>query len=130
MSTQMENKTRIMFVMHCWQRRTLKACLPRYPPILPVDSVFDGVLTHCFADVLSIEVEDLHFGRKSQHWIDHYHRALAKQDKRFLQRLSESGAIHILVASKLCCSVPKGFVLVNIAIRRTIPGWYTFWNLQ
>jgi pre-mRNA-splicing helicase BRR2 len=80
----------------------------------------DDLLTHCAVDekpdlFLNIELEDLqphldHINDKSlvetlKHGIGYYHEALDKQDKRIVQRLFESGAIQVLVASKVgCCS--------------------------
>jgi len=76
----------------------------------------DDILTHCAADdkpdrFLNIEVENLqphldHLSDKAlaetlKHGIGYYHEALSKQDKRIVQRLFESGAIQILVASKV-----------------------------
>ncbi|KIM35850.1 hypothetical protein M413DRAFT_449581 [Hebeloma cylindrosporum] len=75
----------------------------------------DDLLTHCAADdkpdlFLNIELEDLqphldHINDKGlvetlKHGIGYYHEALDKQDKRIVQRLFESGAIQVLVASK------------------------------
>ncbi|KAF8156619.1 Sec63 Brl domain-containing protein [Crassisporium funariophilum] len=75
----------------------------------------DDLLTHCSADdkpdlFLNIELADLqphldHLNDKGlaeilKHGIGYYHEALDKQDKRIVQRLFESGAIQVLVASK------------------------------
>ncbi|KAF8631115.1 hypothetical protein AX17_005160 [Amanita inopinata Kibby_2008] len=75
----------------------------------------DDLLTHCSADdkpdrFLNIELEDLqpHLDHISdnglaetlKHGIGYYHEALDRQDKRIVQRLFESGAIQVLVASK------------------------------
>ncbi|KIJ93294.1 hypothetical protein K443DRAFT_112249 [Laccaria amethystina LaAM-08-1] len=75
----------------------------------------DDLLTHCLADdkpdrFLNIELDDLqphldHISDKGlvetlKHGIGYYHEALDKQDKRIVQRLFESGAIQLLVASK------------------------------
>jgi pre-mRNA-splicing helicase BRR2 len=74
-----------------------------------------NLLTHCLADdkpdrFLNIELDDLqphldHINDKGlvetlKHGIGYYHEALDKQDKRIVQRLSESGAIQLLVAPK------------------------------
>ena len=76
----------------------------------------DNLLTHCSADdkpdlFLNIELTDLqpHIDHISdqglvetlKHGIGYYHEALDKQDKRIVQRLFESGAIQVLVASKV-----------------------------
>jgi pre-mRNA-splicing helicase BRR2 len=76
----------------------------------------DDLLTHCAADekpdlFLNIELEDLqphldHINDRSlvetlKHGIGYYHEALDKQDERSVQRLFESGAIQVLVASKV-----------------------------
>jgi pre-mRNA-splicing helicase BRR2 len=75
----------------------------------------DDLLTHCPADdkpdqFVNIELDDLqphldHISDKGLvetliHSIGYYHEALDKQDKRIVQRLFESGAIQLLVASK------------------------------
>jgi pre-mRNA-splicing helicase BRR2 len=77
----------------------------------------DDILTHAAADdkpnrFLNIEEEDLqphldHINERSlaetlQHGIGYYHEALGKQDKRIVERLFQSGAIQLLVASKVC----------------------------
>ena len=77
----------------------------------------DDILTHCSADdqlnvFLNIELSDLqphldHISDKGlvetlKSGIGFYHEALDKQDKRIVQRLFESGAIQVLVASKVC----------------------------
>lgn len=76
----------------------------------------DDLLTHCAADdqpdlFLNIDPEDLqphldHVTDKGlvetlKHGIGYFHEALTKQDKRIVQRLFESGAIQVLVASKV-----------------------------
>ena len=76
----------------------------------------DDILTHCSADdkpdlFLNIEPDDLqphvdHINDKGlaetlKHGVGYYHEALDKQDKRIVQRLFESGAIQVLVASKV-----------------------------
>lgn len=76
----------------------------------------DDLLIHCSADekpdrFLNIELEDLqphldHLNDKGladilKHGIGYYHEALDKQDKRIVQRLFESGAIQVMVASKV-----------------------------
>lgn len=77
----------------------------------------DDILAHCSADdkpniFLNIELSDLqphldHISDKGlvetlKSGIGFYHEALDKQDKRIVQRLFESGAIQVLVASKVC----------------------------
>ena len=95
---------------------------PTKPVILFVSSrrqcrlTVDDLLTHCSADdkpdlFLNIELDDLqphldHINDKGlvetlKHGIGYYHEALDKQDKRIVQRLFESGAIQVLVASKV-----------------------------
>jgi pre-mRNA-splicing helicase BRR2 len=76
----------------------------------------DNLLTHCLADdkpdlFLNIELTNLqpHIDHISynflaetlKHGIGYYHEALDKQDKRIVQHLFESGAIQVLVASKI-----------------------------
>lgn len=76
----------------------------------------DDILTHCGADdngsrFLNIELEDLqpHLAHVSdtglvetlKHGIGYYHEALDKQDKRIVERLFQSGAIQVLIASKV-----------------------------
>jgi pre-mRNA-splicing helicase BRR2 len=77
----------------------------------------DDIHTHCIADdkpdiFLNIGLSDLqphldHLHDKGlaetlKYGIGYYHEALDKQDKRIVQRLFESGAIQVLVASKVC----------------------------
>ena len=79
----------------------------------------DNLLTHCAADdnpnrFLNIEEADLqpHLDHLTdpgltrtetlKHGIGYYHEALGKQDKRIVERLFESGAIQVLVVSKVC----------------------------
>jgi pre-mRNA-splicing helicase BRR2 len=77
----------------------------------------DDLLTHCATDekpdlFLNIELEDLqpHLGHINdkglvetlKHGIGYCYE-LDKQDKRIVQRLFESGAIQVLVASKVSC---------------------------
>jgi len=80
----------------------------------------DDILTHCNADekgdqFLNIELDDLqpHLDHISdpglvetlKHGVGYYHEALDKQDKRIVQRLFESGAIQVLIASKVCVAL-------------------------
>ncbi|KAK2464636.1 hypothetical protein APHAL10511_003329 [Amanita phalloides] len=90
----------------------------------------DDILTHCAADdkpdqFLNIELEDLqpHLDHLSdlalaetlKHGIGYYHEALSKQDKRIVQRLFQSGAIQVLVASKdTAWSIPVASYMVII----------------
>ena len=82
----------------------------------------DDILTHCGADdngsrFLNIELEDLqphldHVSDKGlvetlRQGVGYYHEALDKQDKRIVERLFQSGAIQVLIASKVCQDVPK-----------------------
>lgn len=81
----------------------------------------DDLLVHCGADdnpnrFLNIEEADLqphldHINDKGlveclKHGIGYYHEALDKQDKRIVERLFQSGAIQVLVASKVCTAHP------------------------
>lgn len=76
----------------------------------------NDILTYCLANeegkrFLNIEEEDLqpHLDRLSDaglketlaYGIGYYHEALSKSDKRIVERLFESGAIQVLVASKV-----------------------------
>jgi pre-mRNA-splicing helicase BRR2 len=76
----------------------------------------DNILTHCAADdkpnrFLNIEEADLqpHLDHITdpglletlKHGIGYYHEALSKQDKRIVERLFQSGAIQVLVVSKV-----------------------------
>ncbi|KAJ3514868.1 hypothetical protein NLJ89_g2119 [Agrocybe chaxingu] len=90
----------------------------------------DDLLTHCSADdkpdlFLNIELEDLqphldHISDKGlaetlKHGVGYFHEALDKQDKRIVQRLFESGAIQVLVASKdTAWSLPVASYMVII----------------
>ncbi|KIY53142.1 putative RNA helicase [Fistulina hepatica ATCC 64428] len=90
----------------------------------------DDILTHCAAEdkadrFLNIELEDLqphldHISDKAlvetlRHGVGYYHEALSKQDKRIVQRLFESGAIQVLVASKdTAWSLPVASYMVII----------------
>ncbi|KAF9066554.1 Sec63 Brl domain-containing protein [Rhodocollybia butyracea] len=75
----------------------------------------DDLLAHCAAAdepdrFLNVELEDLqvHLDHLSdeglketlKHGIGYFHEALSRQDKRIMQRLFESGAVQVLVASK------------------------------
>lgn len=77
----------------------------------------DDILTHCSADAkpdrfLNIEMSDLQphldhikdagLAETLKHGIGFYHEALDRQDKRIVERLFQSGAIQVLVASKVC----------------------------
>jgi len=96
---------------------------PTKPTIIFVPSrkqcrlTVDDLLTHCAADdqpdrFLNVDLSDLqvHLDHLSdeglketlKHGIGYYHEALDKQDKRIVQRLFESGAVQVLVASKVC----------------------------
>ena len=81
----------------------------------------DDIITHCGADAdsnrfLNIELDDLqpHLDHVSdqglvetlKHGIGYYHEALDKQDKRIVERLFQSGAIQVLIASKASSSHP------------------------
>jgi pre-mRNA-splicing helicase BRR2 len=95
---------------------------PAKPAIIFVPSrrqcrlTVDDLLTQCAADdkpdrFLNIELEDLqphldHVSDKSlaetlQLGVGYYHEALSKQDKRIVERLFQSGAIQVLIASKV-----------------------------
>ncbi|KAH9477321.1 U5 small nuclear ribonucleoprotein 200 kDa helicase [Psilocybe cubensis] len=114
----------------------IKEHSPSKPVIIFVPSrrqcqlTVDDILTHCSADdqpdlFLNIELEDLqphldHITDKGlvetlKHGIGYYHEALDKQDKRIVQRLFESGAIQVLVASKdTAWSLPVASYMVII----------------
>ncbi|KAG6857079.1 hypothetical protein H0H87_009640 [Tephrocybe sp. NHM501043] len=90
----------------------------------------DDLLTHCSADdkpdrFLNIELEDLQphldhirdpaLRETLKHGIGYFHEALDKQDKRIVQRLFDSGAIQVLVASKdTAWSLPVASYMVII----------------
>ncbi|KAG5352316.1 hypothetical protein C0989_002851 [Termitomyces sp. Mn162] len=90
----------------------------------------DDMLTHCAADdkpdrFLNIELEDLQphldhirdpgLAETLKHGIGYFHEALDKQDKRIIQRLFDSGAIQVLVASKdTAWSLPVASYMVII----------------
>ncbi|KAI0088962.1 Sec63-domain-containing protein [Irpex rosettiformis] len=90
----------------------------------------DDIITHCGADdeenrFLNIELEDLqphldHVSDKGlvetlKHGIGYYHEALDKQDKRIVERLFQSGAIQVLIASKdTAWSLPVASYMVII----------------
>ncbi|KAF8212106.1 Sec63-domain-containing protein [Mycena galopus ATCC 62051] len=91
----------------------------------------DDLLIHCAADdkpdrFLNVEdssVLDPHFENITdkelveclKHGIGYYHEALNKQDKRIVQRLFESGAVQVLVASKdTAWSLPVASYMVII----------------
>jgi pre-mRNA-splicing helicase BRR2 len=76
----------------------------------------DNILTHCVADdkpdrFLNIEEADLqphldHLADSGltetlKHGVGYYHEALCEQDKRIVERLFQSGAIQVLVVSKV-----------------------------
>ncbi|KJA17891.1 hypothetical protein HYPSUDRAFT_205863 [Hypholoma sublateritium FD-334 SS-4] len=114
----------------------IKEHSPNKPVIVFVPSrrqcrlTVDDILTHCSADdqpdlFLNIELADLqphldHINDKGlaetlKHGIGYYHEALDKQDKRIVQRLFESGAIQVLVASKdTAWSLPVSSYMVII----------------
>lgn len=92
----------------------------------------DDLLTHCAADdnndrFLNIEEADLqpHLDHITdpglvetlKHGIGYYHEALTKQDKRIVERLFQSGAIQVLIASK-----------VNIASNNTLQHAHSFFT--
>jgi pre-mRNA-splicing helicase BRR2 len=95
---------------------------PKSPTIIFVPScrqcqlTTDDIITHCGADdaadrLLNVEMEDLqpHFDHVTdqglvetlKHGIGYYHKALSKQDRRIVERLFQSGAIQILIVSKV-----------------------------
>lgn len=90
----------------------------------------NDILTYCLANqegkrFLNIEQEDLepHLDRIQDsslkdtlaYGIGFYHEALSKQDKRTVERLFESGAIQVLVASKdTCWALPVTAYMVII----------------
>ncbi|KAJ8517086.1 hypothetical protein ONZ45_g5700 [Pleurotus djamor] len=90
----------------------------------------DDILTHCSADdkpnrFLNIGLEELQphldhikdegLAEILKHGIGYYHEALDKQDKRIVERLFQSGAIQVLVASKdTAWSLPVASYMVII----------------
>ncbi|EMD34630.1 hypothetical protein CERSUDRAFT_116803 [Gelatoporia subvermispora B] len=90
----------------------------------------DDILAHCGADAdsnrfLNIEEADLqpHLDHVTdrglveilKHGIGYYHEALNKQDKRIVERLFQSGAIQVLIASKdTAWSLPVASYMVII----------------
>ncbi|KIM78188.1 hypothetical protein PILCRDRAFT_824660 [Piloderma croceum F 1598] len=109
---------------------------PTKPVIIFVSSrrqcrlTVDDILTHCAADdnsdrFLNIEEADLqphldHIRDQSlvetlKHGIGYYHEALDQQDKRIVERLFQSGAIQVLIASKdTAWSLPVASYMVII----------------
>lgn len=84
----------------------------------------DDMLIHCAADekndrFLNIDEAQLqphldHITDKGlvetlKHGIGYYHEALDKQDKRIVERLFQSGAIQVLIASKVSVFVVERF---------------------
>jgi pre-mRNA-splicing helicase BRR2 len=94
------------------------------------------ILTYCTADgnedrFLNIEeatlapflerISDQGLVDSLKHGIGYYHEALSKQDKRVVERLFESGAIQLLIASKVySCNASSEQVLMSN--RRKLPG--------
>ncbi|KAH9979649.1 putative RNA helicase [Russula compacta] len=90
----------------------------------------EDLLVHCGADddedrFLNVELSDIqphldHIGDRGlvetlKHGIGLYHEALGKQDKRIVERLFQSGAIQVLIASKeTAWSLPVASYLVII----------------
>ncbi|ETW75698.1 hypothetical protein HETIRDRAFT_460980 [Heterobasidion irregulare TC 32-1] len=90
----------------------------------------DDLLLHCSADdnedrFLNIELADLqpHLDHVSdrtlvetlKHGVAYYHEALSKQDKRVVERLFQSGAVQVLIASKdTAWSIPVASYMVII----------------
>jgi pre-mRNA-splicing helicase BRR2 len=89
----------------------------------------DDLLTHCGADdnadrFLNIELEDLqphldHITDQGlvetlKHGIGYYHEALNKQDRRIVERLFQSGAIQVLIASKVSKNSLQPMVFTEI----------------
>ncbi|EGO30085.1 putative RNA helicase [Serpula lacrymans var. lacrymans S7.9] len=90
----------------------------------------DDILTHCAADekgdrFLNIEedalqphldhISDSGLAETLKHGVGYYHEALDKQDKRIVERLFQSGAIQVLVASKdTAWSLPVASYMVII----------------
>ncbi|CAL1708451.1 unnamed protein product [Somion occarium] len=90
----------------------------------------EDIITHCAADdnpkrFLNVEEEDLqpHLDHISdqglvetlKYGIGYYHEALNKQDKKIVERLFQSGAIQVLIASKdIAWSLPVASYMVVI----------------
>lgn len=105
----------------------------------------DDLLLHCSADdnedkFLNIELEDLqpHLDHVSdralvetlKHGIGYYHEALSKQDKRIVERLFQSGAIQVLIASKVCDRVAHrrtSFLWILSRMLRGVCQWQATW---
>lgn len=79
-------------------------------------STASDILLHCLADgnedrFLNIEEADLRphtdhitdnaLADSLKHGVGYYHEAMNRQDKRIVERLFESGAIQLLVASRV-----------------------------
>lgn len=108
----------------------------------------DDLLTHCAADdqpdlFLNIDLEDLQphldyitdkgLVETLKHGIGYFHEALTKQDKRIVQRLFESGAIQVLVASKVCKHIPSSRTESNCDFAKTRHGAFpspATWSLS
>lgn len=97
----------------------------------------DDLLTHCGADdaanrFLNIEEADLQphldhltdtgLSETLKHGIGYYHEALSKQDKRIVERLFQSGAIQVLIASKVSLLQPSRLSPAKPIMRRTPLG--------
>ena len=80
---------------------------PTKPVIIFVSSrkqchlTVDDLLVHCVADEQPDRISNKHLVESLKHGIGYYHEAMDKQDKRVMEYLFESGAIQVLVASKV-----------------------------
>jgi hypothetical protein len=99
----------------------------------------DDILAHCGADeaadrFLNIEEADLQphldhltdtgLAETLKHGIGYYHEALTKQDKRIVERLFQSGAIQVLIASKVGHHFCSCFIVSSHVYGRILHGAY------
>lgn len=97
----------------------------------------DDILAHCGADeaadrFLNIEEADLQphldhltdtgLAETLKHGVGYYHEALSKQDKRIVERLFQSGAIQILIASKVVTHLLCSLIYLYTSVCRTPRG--------
>jgi len=95
----------------------------------------EDLLVHCGADddedrFLNAELSDIqphldHISDRGlaetlKHGIGFYHEALSKQDRRIVERLFQSGAIQVLIASKVRRLLCLSFSVLTM--NRTLPG--------
>ena len=119
----------LMFAMSKPAYLAIREMSPTKPVILFVPSrkqcglTANDLLLHCLADgnenrKLNIEeanlqphldhISDPNVAENLKHGVGIYHEALSKQDKRIVERLFKSGAIQVLIASRVsffCCTL-------------------------